>query len=1238
MEYIIEWLSLKKNKNLSYLLVILTNKTMRYILAALLCLILSVVAEAQIYRFKIYNSTSGLPNNQVYSVFQDHLGYIWFGTEGGLCRYDGVTYKIFDTQQGLINPIVRAIIEDNQHNLWLMTRGGLSRYDGKKFTNFTTAQGLADNETRCGLKSKDGTLWFGTAKGLSHYDGNNFTNYTEAQGLPSGLIGSLLEDKFGTLWIGIRGGGLAKFENNRFTVLTLEDGLPDLTIFGLALDASNNIWIATGKGVCRFNGKEFRCYKLSDGLSSERGSGILVDHLNRVWFATYGGGISRIEDEKITVFNRNNGLPDNYLITLSEDYEGNIWGGSMWNGAFRFGNELFANYTKTLGLDGLITGVQESSDGTLWFSSISNGLFSLDKNGKATHFTTKDGLQDNEIWALLVDSKDRVWTVGHQGACYYDGKSFRKFSLSEIGEQNRITAVIESLDGKIWFGSNWSGSNGIFAYDGTKFSRYSQEDGLAYNQINSFAIDKTGNLWICTYRGLTRFDGKEFISYTRQNGLPDNLITCAYTDEDNNLWVGTARGLAKFNGKAFESYQTSEGLIGNFIRTITSSNGLLWVGTSGGLSTFDGKLFRSYTIKDGLISDDVSLGTFLKRNDGSIWFGTTEGVSRYLKVKESLLSLPPRVYINGIKLEDSLITGLNTISLAHDQNTISFDYVGLSFTDEDQIRYKYFLEGFEKNWSNLTQDRVTRFTNLPAGQYRFLVKARSSAGLWSEPHTLLLEIRPPYWQTWWFRLSMLLTTLALAIGIYSWRISRLKYHHGQRIESLTQLLESIRVINSKLDLQTVLQNIAAESANLIGGEPGGIGLVKEDKVIFEHLWDKNHWEKTSVAFPFNQGIAGIVAATGKAIIINDISTDSRVIYPTLAEKHSLRGIMDVPVLNRDRKVIGVLDIRLASNRVSFSEADTRLVQSLAEQAAIAIENAELYGSLEEKNLMIVESLKEIEKLYSNEQEVTRRLQELNHKLKEVNELKTNFMVVTSHEMRTPLTVLKGYHEVLLDLQPEQLSISQKRSLQICQRTIDRLINIVNDISEMLRIEERRIALKLVEFNLRSLIDDVLSEIAPFIEKRNLKTTINFSDGDLDLLADQEKLRLVILNLLQNAIKFTHDGGEIKIEALKEANNIHLKITDNGIGIDKIDIEHVFDKFYTGHDAMHHKSGKYEFGARGAGLGLAIAKSYIEAHGGQISVESAGRGKGSSFHIILNWINNPFYSCPIKKIDSIEVIK
>src|SRR5207248_2526620 len=132
---------------------------------------------------------------------------------------------------------------------------------------------------------------------------------------------------------------------------------------------------------------------------------------NRIWFSTYGGGVSRLENGHFTIFNRSHGLPDNYLLTLFEDYEGNIWCGSMWGGAFRFGNEMFANYTSSIGLgDGLVTGIAESSDGKLWFSSINNGLATLDGQNQTRRYGVKDGLMEEELWTVFIDSQGRTWT------------------------------------------------------------------------------------------------------------------------------------------------------------------------------------------------------------------------------------------------------------------------------------------------------------------------------------------------------------------------------------------------------------------------------------------------------------------------------------------------------------------------------------------------------------------------------------------------------------------------------------------------------------------------------------------------------------------------------------------------------------------------------------------------------------------------------------------------------------
>jgi signal transduction histidine kinase/ligand-binding sensor domain-containing protein len=1188
---------------------------MRFILAVVSCLLAVTAAQAQIYRFKVYSTSTGLPNNTVYSIFQDSKGYIWFGVEGGVCRYDGVTYTNFGVGEGLVESTVRSIFEDRNGNLWIMTRGGMSRYDGSRFTNYTTADGLADNETRSGLSTREGMLWFGTAKGLSRYDGSRFTNYGVAEGLPPGPIWALLEDRNGILWIGIRGGGLVRYDNKSFTRYGLDEGLPDENVFDIAEDNNGGLWLATSNGICYFDGSRFRSYKVADGLSSEMVSGVIVDRQNRVWCGTFGGGISRLEGNRFTVFNRSNGLPDNYFTALFEDQEGNIWCGTRWGGACRFSSELFANYTSASGIgDGLISGIAEAADGTLWFSSINNGLSTLDKRGATRRYGVKDGLLEEGLWTVFIDSHGRVWTGGLRGVSYYDGSRFQHFTLEQVGARTRIATINEDRKGRIWFGSDSSTSNGVIVYDGKNFTRYTTEQGLPHNQVNTIMIDRTGNVWLCTEAGLSRYDGESFTNYSTGDGLPDKHAICIYEDEKGLLWIGTANGLARFDGKNFQIFRTQDGLVGNTVRAITSLNGDLWIGTFRGISRFDGKQFRSYTTKDGLVSNDVSIRACLRQRDGSVWFGTTEGAVRCQPDRDTALALAPRIYLSGVRLKDQFLTGPE-LTLAYDQNSVTFEFLGLSFTDEDSVRYSYLLQGFDKEWSPPADSRSVRFTNLPPGKFNFIFKARSASGLWSEPKMMAIRIRPPYWQTWWFRIFGLAFIIGVAWAIYAWRIRTLENRHKRRIGSLRKLLESIRAINSQLDLTTVLQKIAAESARLVNGEPGGIGLVKENKVIFDRLWLENHWENVHLTFGMNEGIAGRVAATAKPRIVNEPKSDPDVLFPELIEKFYVHGFLDIPIIDRNGKVVGVLDVRRKQGGVLLSETDSQLLEALAHQAAVAIENADLYGALEEKNMMIVESLHEIEELYKSEQQVSRALQEL-------NQMKTNFMIVTSHEMRTPLTILKGYHELLVDGYLGEISLNQKNSLTACQRTIDRLIQSFNDSLEMLKIEEGRVALNLTSLNLNAITEGIIEELSCFIEQRRQNIRLEAPDRPPSISADAEKLRLVLINLIQNAIKFTPDQGDIQINIASEPGGVHIIVRDSGIGIETTELERIFEKFYTSPDPSNHTSGEFQFEARGTGLGLAIAKSYVEAHGGRIWAESAGSGKGSCFHIMLPLIAQP----------------
>lgn len=315
-------------------------------------------------------------------------------------------------------------------------------------------------------------------------------------------------------------------------------------------------------------------------------------------------------------------------------------------------------------------------------------------------------------------------------------------------------------------------------------------------------------------------------------------------------------------------------------------------------------------------------------------------------------------------------------------------------------------------------------------------------------------------------------------------ISERKRSERKRVESLQRLLESIRVINSNLALNTVLQSIVEEGARLVKGDPGAISLVEGDAIHHKWVWHQGHWEDGMLSFRLGEGVIGHVAQTGLTEVVNDPRYHHRATVKELAEKQYVHGWMDVPIIARSGEVVGVLDVRRRPGRRPFHDVDRKLIESLADQAAVAIEKAALYSSLEQKTTVITASMQELERLYENAQEVTKRLNEL-------DQMKTNFIVVMSHELRTPLTILKGYTDTLVDGYFGELQPDQRDCLVAMQRMVERLETSMSDIIEMLRINEKQIVLNPVHFDLAEVIRRPLTCSRFFPNNATCITRLNF---------------------------------------------------------------------------------------------------------------------------------------------------
>lgn len=451
----------------------------------------------------------------------------------------------------------------------------------------------------------------------------------------------------------------------------------------------------------------------------------------------------------------------------------------------------------------------------------------------------------------------------------------------------------------------------------------------------------------------------------------------------------------------------------------------------------------------------------------------------------------------------------------------------------------------------------------------------------------------------------------------------LRESQHRRITDLRRVLDSVRLMSFQRDLTTVLERIAEESALILEAEPGGIGLIRHNEIVFfDRLWVNGGWKSASYGYQIGEGLAGKVAATRKPVIVNDPLTNPDAVFPVALTEYYAGGVMDVPILDASGTVVGILEIRRPRGRAPFTEIDCGLIEALANQAAVAIHNSALYREVEEKNISLLEknleleemnfrleeSRLELQKLYEKEQEVTQGLREL-------NQMKTNFLVVASHEIRTPLTVLQGHNETLLEGFLGELNAAQWTSLDVCRKMILRLGQTMDDILELTRFTERKITLKRKRVDFNWVFRYVMFKVMPFIEKRGLNISWE-TEPALSGVGDRGKLELAFYNIIENAVKFTPDGGWIYIEMGRVPGGLSVTIRDTGIGIPSDEIERVFDMFYTSADTSRHSSGSYEFSARGTGLGLTITKSYIEAHGGTISAASEGPGQGTIISVFL----------------------
>ena len=692
--------------------------------------------------WKNYTYRDGLSHNSVYAVYQDPNDVIWFGTWGsGVSRYDGKNFVNLTTEDGLIDNNVWVIHRDLDGVMWFGTINGVSRYDGNNFVNFTTKNGLADNWIRCIHQDANGVIWFGTDVGVSRYDGKEFVNYTTKDGLTDNPINAIHDGLNGVIWFGTYGGGISRYDGKNFVNYTTKDGLAGNGIPAVYRDSDGVMWFGTyNNGVSRYDGNNFVNFTTKDGLISNSISDIYQDFDGVMWFGGQGG-ISRY-DGKVFVNFTENGLASSYIKSICQGSDGIMWLGTSGNGVFRYDRKVFVNFAIQDGLAGKwVYDMYQDSDRVFWLGT-SGGISRYDGK-KFVNLTTKDGLAGNYIYDIHRDSDGIFWFATRGGGVSsYDGKKFVNFTEQDGLANNYVYDIHQDSDEVMWFGT----LRGVSQYNGKNFINFTTKDGLVDNTVNAIHEDPDGIMWFGAWRwgpttgGLSRYDGKKFINFTTKEGLIDNRVNAIYRESDEAIWFGTSGGISCYDGKRFVNYTIEDGLAYNAVSNIYQGrDGIIWFATSqGGVSGYDGTAWTTLDMRDGLISDSVK-GLY-QDTDGFLWFGTDKGLTRYHR---SITHLS--VHIVSVQT-DKVYTNVETILSVTTGARVTIVYNAIDFkTLPERRQYRCRIKEIDDDWQKPTKSVFFNHTFKKTGKYIFEVQAIDRDLNYSEPATLTLEVKRPWW-------------------------------------------------------------------------------------------------------------------------------------------------------------------------------------------------------------------------------------------------------------------------------------------------------------------------------------------------------------------------------------------------------------------------------------------------------------------------------------------------------------
>ena len=782
------------------------------------CCMLPTQLTAQTAQFRQLTPDDGLVASQIGAIMQDSRGFMWLGSLRGLDRYDGYSFVEYkhraDDSTSLADNRVNVVYEDHDKTVWVGTNFGLSRYDRarERFVNYRVMP--SDSVWVQAITEAHGKLLVGTSRGIYEFDGatgkstpyggSAFESYsvfavyedrgkhvwigTETAGAfehdpatgtmrqwvndktkptspPGKYVRAFQEDKSGGMWVGYYDAGLTRIDRTTglSTTYTISASDPlagaSRNIRAILPEGSRGLWVGTENGGLEYFDFATRAFKLyrydpsnPSGINSNSVWALAHDQSGSLWAGTFAGGVNITKQNGDAIHRYRSVAGDarslsfNSVISFTEDSHGGLWVATDGGGlnAFDRASGRFTRYsthTSNLNSDAVL-GVAEDRQGMLWIGTWAGGISRFNaKTGQFTAFTTRNsGLASNNIFGLQMDRAGHLW-IGtfREGLQRFDPatNTFTTFAIAKTESEIRI--IREASDGNLLLSS---GAGGFFVFDPrtAKVTTYLPgKNGISASQVNAILETEPGIIYIGTAGGLDRLDRRAntFTHFTSADGLASSFVSGLALDGKGNLWVSGDRGITRFDPA--------------------------------------GKKGKIYSVADGLQGSEFNVGSAFRSRDGTLFFGGPQGFNTLRPDSIIDNTHVPAVAITGFQLFnkpvqigapgsplDSSITVSKRIDLTHDQSVFTLEFAALDLTAPQKNQYAYKLEGQDKDWNDVGNQRVAAYTNLPAGTYTFRVKGSNNDGAWNTDGAAIeIHVHPPFWASWWFRTLLALAAIAL---------------------------------------------------------------------------------------------------------------------------------------------------------------------------------------------------------------------------------------------------------------------------------------------------------------------------------------------------------------------------------------------------------------------------------------------------------------------------------------------